>query len=173
METKSIAEVSRFSVFILLALVGASVVARAAPDDTAKIRDLEARFSAAFNGKNVNEIMKVYVPGKSLVVFDVIPPRQFVGADAYRKDWEDLFTMFVGSLKFEISDLAITTDRNLAYSHSIQHLVGTDGKGQAIDLTVRVTDVYRKVKGQWLIEHEHVSVPVDLKTGKPDLASTP
>ena len=42
---------------------------------------------------------------------------------------------------------------------------------KAIDLTVRVTDVY--IKGHWLIVHEHVSVPVDLDTGKPDLSSKP
>jgi hypothetical protein len=27
--------------------------------------------------------------------------------------------------------------------------------------------------GRWLIIHEHVSVPVDLDTGKPDLSSKP
>jgi hypothetical protein len=31
---------------------------------------------------------------------------------------------------------------------------------------VRVTDGYKKVNGQWLIAHEHVSVPVDLTTMK-------
>ena len=36
-----------------------------------------------------------------------------------------------------------------------------------IDLVVRLTRVYRKIKGRWLIEHEQVSVPVDLDTDKP------
>jgi ketosteroid isomerase-like protein len=40
-------------------------------------------------------------------------------------------------------------------------------------LIVRVTDVYKKAHRRWLIVHEHVSVPVDLDTGKPDLASKP
>ena len=61
----------------------------------------------------------------------------------------------------------------MGFSHSIQHLTGTDTKGQPVDVTVRVTDVYRKIKGTWLIVHEHVSVPVDLDTGKPDLSSKP
>jgi ketosteroid isomerase-like protein len=46
-------------------------------------------------------------------------------------------------------------------------------KGQPIDMVVRVTDGYRKVDGNWLIAHEHVSVPVDFATGKPDLMSKP
>jgi hypothetical protein len=33
--------------------------------------------------------------------------------------------------------------------------------------------VYRKIKGHWLIVQEHVSVPVDLATLKPDLRSQP
>jgi uncharacterized protein (TIGR02246 family) len=157
----------------LAALCTFACRADAAAGDEAKIRALEARFAAAFNAKDVDAIMKLYVPGNSLLVFDVIPPRQYVGAQAYRKDWENLFAMFKGPVKFEVGDLAITTDRTLAYSHSIQHLTSTDANGRSIDLTVRVTDVYRKVKGEWLIEHEHVSVPVDLDSGKPDLASKP
>jgi uncharacterized protein (TIGR02246 family) len=141
--------------------------------DEAKIRALEAQFAAAFNAKDADAIMKVYVPDESLVVFDVVPPRQYVGAKAYRKDWQDFFGSVKGPLKFEISDLSVTAAGPLGYGHSIQRISGTDAKGQPIDLTVRVTDVYRKIKGNWLIVHEHVSVPVDLDTGKPDLSSKP
>jgi uncharacterized protein (TIGR02246 family) len=149
----------------------ASTQAWAAPNDVAQIRALEDRFVAAFNAKDVDRIMKVYVPDESLLVFDVVPPRQYAGAKAYRKDWEDLFATFQGPLKFQITDLAVAADRTFGYGHSIQHVTGTDTKGQPVDLTVRVTDVYRKIRGNWLIVHEHVSVPVDLDTGKPDFMS--
>jgi uncharacterized protein (TIGR02246 family) len=149
------------------------VSAWSAAGDEAKIQALEDRFVAAFNAKDVDAIMKVYIPDESLFVFDVVPPRQFVGATAYRKDWEGLFAAFKGPLKFEISDLKITAVGAVAYSHSIQRVSGTDPKGQPVDFTVRVTDVYRKIKGNWLVVQEHVSVPVDLATGKPDMASKP
>ena len=55
---------------------------RADSGDEQAIRDLESRFAAAFNTKDVDAIMKVYVPDRSLFVFDVVPPRQYVGADA-------------------------------------------------------------------------------------------
>ena len=44
-----------------------------------------------------------------------------------------------------------------------------------MDMTVRLTDVYRKVDGKWLIVQEHVSVPIDFSSGKPvpDLMSKP
>jgi ketosteroid isomerase-like protein len=145
----------------------------AAQSDEAQIRALESRFAAAVNAKDVNDIMKVYIPDESLVVFDVVPPRQYVGADAYRKDWEGFLTQLMGPAKFGITDLHVFTAGPLGYSHSIQHVQGTDTKNQPIDLTVRVTDVYRKIKNDWLIVHEHVSVPVDLDADKPDLSSKP
>ena len=46
-------------------------------------------------------------------------------------------------------------------------------RGQPIELVVRVPDRYRKVDSNRPIAHEHVSVPVDVTTGKPDLMSKP
>jgi uncharacterized protein (TIGR02246 family) len=154
-------------------LTAAPTFVQAASADEASIRALESRFAAAASAGDVNAIMKVYVPDETLVVFDVIPPRQYVGAEAYRKDWAGFVGLFKGPVKFEISDLSVTVDGKMAFSHSIQHILGTDTNGKTVDLTVRVTDVYRKIKANWLIVHEHVSVPVDLDTGKPDLSSKP
>jgi ketosteroid isomerase-like protein len=156
-----------------VALLSQATAAKAETKDEAQIRALENRFAAAFNAEDVNAIMKVYVPDQSLFVFDVVPPRQYVGAAAYRKDWENLLGGFDGPIKFEISNLAIVADGSIGFSHSIQRLSGKSKKGEPVDLTVRVTDGYRKVNGRWLVAMEHVSVPVDLDTGKPDLQSKP
>ena len=142
-------------------------------DARADIRALEDRFVAAFKAKDIDGIMNVYVPDQTLVIFDVVPPRQYVGAAAYRKDWQTFFDSFDGPITVELTDLDVVTDRNLAYSHSIQRVAGTDKHGKKLDMTVRVTDVYKKARGRWLVIHEHVSVPVDLETDKPDLSSKP
>ncbi len=52
-------------------------------------------------------------------------------------------------------------------------MIITRKDGSKFSFTVRVTDGYRKVNGKWVITQEHVSVPVDLATSKPDLASKP
>lgn len=139
----------------------------------AQIKMLEDKLAAAVSARNVDAIMSAYVPDQTLFVFDVVPPRQYVGAQAYRKDWIDFLAMFKGPVQLQINDLSVQADDKMGWGHSIQHVSGTGTKGQPINLTVRVTDVYRKIKGQWLIIHEHVSVPVDLDTGKPDLSSKP
>ncbi len=47
--------------------------------------------------------MKSYVQDNSLFVFDIGVPRQYVGAAAYRKDWQTFFATFKGPLKFDIT----------------------------------------------------------------------
>ena len=155
--------------------LSAGLPARAQMKDEQEIRALEDRFAAAFNAKDLDAIMKMYVPGNDLFVFDVGVPRQHVGWDDYKKDWQDFLAMFSGPIKFEISDLSITSDGMIAYGHSIQHVSGKAADGSSMDMTVRVTDVYRKMDGKWLVVQEHVSVPIDFSSGRPmpDLMSKP
>jgi uncharacterized protein (TIGR02246 family) len=139
--------------------------------DQAKIQALETRFVAAFKAKDVNAIMALYMPGDALIVFDASPPRQYTGWAAYKKDWEDFLAPYPGPADLKLTDLDITVGGDVAYSHSIQHVILTDKDGKKVEFTVRVTDGYKKVNGAWLISHEHVSVPVDFETMKPVLDS--
>jgi ketosteroid isomerase-like protein len=144
-----------------------------AAGDKAAIEALEAQFVAAFNAKDVDAIMRVYEPGSGLFVFDVTPPRQHVGWADYKADWEGTFKSMPGPFHFSISHLSVTVVGPVGYGHSIQKVLFTRANGSKGELTVRVTDVYRKIHGKWLIVQEHVSVPVDVDTGKADLLSKP
>lgn len=154
----------------------ASVRASAADstrNDKAAIAALEQRISTAVQAKNANSILANYVTGDTLLVFDAIPPRQYQGWQAYRDDWQGVLDQCADSPKMKITDLAVEVEGSLAYSHSIQHFACTGAKGNAIGLTMRTTDIYRRINGKWLIVHEHNSVPADLATAKADLASKP
>ena len=135
--------------------------------DIADLKAVEDRFMMAFRAKDVN------VPDESLVVFDVTPPRQRNGAEAYRKDWEEAFSRFDGPLEAEISDVDVTAGGDVAYVSSIHHVTGTMKGGKKVDYTVRVTDGFKKINGKWLIAHTHVSFPVDMRTGQADIESKP
>jgi uncharacterized protein (TIGR02246 family) len=143
----------------------------AAPSDEAQIQALEKQFVAAVQAKDPAKIMAVYAP--DIFVFDLVPPRQYVGQAAYKKDWENVFAGTVGPVKFSVANLSITAAGTVAYSHSIQTIGWTGKNGKATSIVVRVTDVYRKADGKWLIVQEHVSAPIDLDTGKPDMMSKP
>lgn len=142
-------------------------------DDEAAIRALQDNFAAAINAGDIDGVMKSYIADKSLVVFDVVPRKEYYGADAYRKNWEDFFSRFKGTPKLTIINLRITVDGNVAFGHSFMNTKGTDMQDHAVDRTVRVTAGYRKIGDNWLIVHEHISVPVDLATGKAAPVTTP
>ena len=146
---------------------------RADSNDIVQIQTLENNLAVAAEARNLDAIMNTYVPDETLFVFDVIPPREYVGAKAFRKDWDEFLGSTKGPLKYSITDMAVVVVSDVAYGHSIQRIVATGVKGDPLDLTTRVTDVYRKLRGRWMIVQEHISIPVDLDTGKPDYASKP
>ena len=160
---------------LLIGMIFSSVALRvdAQSNDEKAIWALNQRFSAAVKAKDINQIMSVYVPDERLFVFDAVPPRQYVGAKAYRKDYEAFFAAFPGPAASEVTDLRITVAGTLAFSHGIDTWTLTDKEGTRVTLVFRVTDVYRKIKGKWLIVHEHLSFPVDPATGTADLLSKP
>jgi uncharacterized protein (TIGR02246 family) len=144
----------------------------AGPSDRAQIQALEKGLNAGVNAKDAKKVMSYYAR-QGLFVFDVTPPRQHVGWADYKKDWDDLFAAYPGAISNEISDLSITVSGDVAYGHSIQDGHFTAADGSKTEVVVRVTDIYRKIAGKWLIVQEHVSVPVDLSTMKADPLSKP
>jgi uncharacterized protein (TIGR02246 family) len=118
----------------------------------------------AFRSKDINAVMSALAP--PIVSFDVVAPLAYIGREAYRKQWERLFASYQGPIEYEIRDLSITAEHDVAFSHSINRIRGTLKNGQKTDFWLRMTACWRRIDGQWLIEHEHVSVPVDLEGGK-------
>ena len=93
-------------------------------DAAGDIKTLQEAFIAAFRAKDLDAIMKFYAADEKLLVFDVVPPRQFVGAAAYREDWKEFLDTIDGPLTVEMTDFAVEADSNLAWGHSIQHVAG-------------------------------------------------
>jgi ketosteroid isomerase-like protein len=108
-----------------------------------------------------------------LVVFDAVPPRQYVGARVLRKDFDDLFAIFPGPNSSQFEDLHVTTVGTLGYAHGIGTFNLTDKAGKQVTWVFRLTDALRKLNGKWLIVHEHVTWPVDPATDKADFLSRP
>jgi uncharacterized protein (TIGR02246 family) len=130
----------------------------------AAIRELIGGFVKAIRAKDINGVMSVYAP--DLVAFDVVPPLQYVGAEAYRRPWQEVFELYQNPIHYEVRDLSITAGDDVAFSHSLNRISGTMKNGQKTDLWLRWTACYRKTNGKWLIAHLQISVPVELGKGK-------
>jgi len=130
----------------------------------AAVRELIDAYVEAIRSKDIEGVMAAYAP--DLVAFDVVAPLQFVGAEAYRKIWREIFETFEGPIPYEVRDLSIAAGDDVAFSHSLNRNSGTMKTGQKADLWLRWTAGYRKIDGEWRIAHVQVSVPADLRTGR-------
>jgi uncharacterized protein (TIGR02246 family) len=130
--------------------------------NAAAIRSRIETLAQAIRDKDVDTLMTHYAPEN--VTFDLQPPLQVNGADAYRKNFETWFATIDGSIGYEITDLRIMAGDDTAFSHSVCKVTSTRINGEKANYAVRVTSGFRNIAGQWMITHEHVSMPIDMRT---------
>jgi len=94
-----------------------------------------------------------------------MPPSQ-VDARHYRQNFERWFAMMPSAIEYEIHDLRIAANGDVAFSHNLGHVKATRANGEKADYWVRATVGFQKRNGQWLVIHDHVSMPFDMETGK-------
>src|SRR5262245_23419266 len=114
--------------------------------------------------------MTLYAP--DLISFDLTPPLRYFGADGKRRAWQEAFAAFSGPIAYDVHDLQVTTNGELAFVHSHNHVETTLPSGP-IDMWLRWTACFRQIDGVWLVVHDHVSVPADPAHGQAVLNLTP
>lgn len=122
-----------------------------------QIRRILDHWAEAVRAKDVDGVMSHYVT--DIVAFDLAPPLQYRGADAYRENWEAWFPTFRGPIGYELHDLNIVASEDLAFCHSFNRITGTRTSDEKTDVWVRATVCCRRIDGKWKIVHEHQSVP--------------
>jgi len=132
--------------------------------DEAAIRQRIEELVEAIRAADLEGLKSIYAP--DIVSFDVGPPLQHIGARAKWKNWEEAFTVFQRPLDYEIRGLTITLDGDVAFAHGINRLTGTLKNGSRGGSWVRATLCFRKIDGDWLVVHDHASVPLDLESGR-------
>jgi ketosteroid isomerase-like protein len=157
--------IAMLPIAVLAALIfGWCPTARA--DDQQTISKLERKIATITNG---DEAMKYWERGDDIELFDVMgPPREFVGYKAIH-DHADQFSGWT-DIKVDFLELKVISDGKLALAHSVQHAAMKVNR-KPFEMTYRVTDVWRKRDDQWKLVNSHVSLPVDMKTGKADMGS--
>ena len=133
-------------------------------DHEAEIRRLVEDQLQAVCAKDIDAIMAHYA--SEFAVFNVKPPFQIRGAMEWRRVWEASLAHFPASFGTETRDLVVTVGGELVVAHCFLRFAGLPGEPSWI----RVTSVYRRISGRWLIVHEHSSVPFDPETLRPVFA---
>lgn len=95
-----------------------------------------------------------------VLMFDVPPPFLSRGLDAYMETWKIFYPSQARPITFYFEQIEVTAGEDVAFATAI----GTCGYielGKRIDLKFRLTMGFQKRANQWLIIHEHHSIPAE------------
>ena len=91
-------------------------------------------------------------------MFDVPPPFQSEGLEAYRKTWDLFFSTMADPPTFDFSDVRVTVGTDLAFATAHGKCLSREKDGVA-EVHFRLTMCFEKRDDAWVIVHEHHSEP--------------
>jgi uncharacterized protein (TIGR02246 family) len=120
------------------------------------IRQLVEDWAKAVRDRDIDAIIAHHAD--DIVMFDVPYPFQSVGIDAYRETW-DLFFKYTEPGVFDIQQLEIVADENVAFCITIMKCSDKSNSTDFVTLDFRLTIGLKKINNEWTIVHEHHSIP--------------
>jgi uncharacterized protein (TIGR02246 family) len=126
-------------------------------EDTAAVRTVVESWLAAVRRRDIAGILQNHSP--DIVMFDVPPPFQSRGIEAYRKTWDLFFSWSSDPVAFDVTEMSITAGADVAFAAAAMRCAGPGANGEPESLDFRLTVGLRKIDGRWTITHEHHSVP--------------
>jgi uncharacterized protein (TIGR02246 family) len=125
--------------------------------DESEIRELIENWARAVRTKDLDGILDRHAP--EILMFDVPPPIQSMGREAYKKTWDVFFAWAKDTGVFDIVELNITAGSDVAFATALMRCAGTEANGGKTELDFRLTVGLRKIDGRWIVTHEHHSLP--------------
>ena len=123
----------------------------------AAIRELVQSWARAVRAKDLDGILANH--STDILMFDVPPPLQSKGIEAYKKTWELFFSWSNDPVVFDIKDMDIIAGSDVAFVAALMRCAGTEKNGERIELEFRLTIGLRTIGDQWMVLHEHHSIP--------------
>lgn len=145
--------------FFSLAFLLPALAKTNAPADVAAIKAAEWKFAST---SNIDRLVSFYTP--QAVVIDAFTPGFYVGKAAIRADYAPQVAP-LNAMRPNAIDLNIVTDGKMACAFSQQNISVVLKSGVVFKTVYRIQDIWRKVNGSWLIVQQHVSYPIDYRTG--------
>jgi ketosteroid isomerase-like protein len=122
-------------------------------------RRIEA-IAQAIREKNLDDLLSFYA--RDVEVFDLRASLNVTGAGAYRNNLENWFDSFDGPLGFEYHSLHVAPGESTAFCHYLALVTGARPGGRTSGYWVRGTTCFERQDGEWLVTHEHISIPAQM-----------
>jgi uncharacterized protein (TIGR02246 family) len=125
-------------------------------DDTRHNEALIRRWADAVHTRNLAAVVEYH--GHDIVMFDVPPPDGGVrGIEAYREVWPPFFEWQRQGALFEIEELDVTADGDVAFAWALLRCGMPDEIERDPTIRLRLTIGLRRRDGRWVVTHEHHS----------------
>jgi len=136
-----------------------------------RIRALIEDRIPATAGKDAAALSSPYTA--DAVLFDAVGPLRSAGTDAQAHRVAEWLSAYRGPIDYQIRDLEITAGEQVAFCHYLYRVGGTMTDGTVVGMWLRSTVCLRQAGQDWLVTHEHTSVPFDGATGAASLTLGP
>ena len=127
--------------------------------DEVAIRDIVESWADAIRRRDFDGILQNH--SSDIVMFDVPPPFQSKGIEAYKKTWDLFFSCSSDPVVFDIITMTITAGTDVAFVVATMRCTEPGPGGVRKGLDFRLTIGLCKIGDQWIITHEHHSVPAE------------
>jgi len=121
------------------------------------IREQIENWAKAVQNKDLDGILANH--SADILMFDVPPPIQSKGIDAYKKTWDLFFDWSPDNPVFEIREINITAGSDVAFATVLMRCAGRTENESGLDF--RLTVGLRKISDRWIVTHEHHSIPAE------------
>lgn len=155
----------RWLLYVAMALAGALLTfvgarAQQHASDDAKFRKLIDDYCAAWNTGNADAPAKFYAKDNGLIFYD-LAPFAYHGWKEYHDGVQKEFfaNMASGSLTAG-KDLKVSRHGTVAWTTVSMHFSEKTKDGKAVEAEVRYTGIWEKRGANWVLVHEHLSVPM-------------
>lgn len=130
-----------------------------APKDVAAIKALENYIQTE---TDMEKLAPYYAP--NALVLDIYAPGIYKGREQIKAGFAPQLAT-IRSMKHDMTEMNVATNGRFACAAMQIHFDTVLKSGQALKMSVREIDAFKKIGGKWQIVQQHVSLPVDAKTG--------
>jgi ketosteroid isomerase-like protein len=122
-----------------------------------EIREILEEWARATREGAQEEVLRNHEP--EVVIYDVLPPLKYDGAEAYRKSWDEWQPDTEGEFHFDLHELEVSAGRDVGFAHGLIRCAGRTVEGREFEDWVRATFCLRRHDAGWRVAHQHISMP--------------
>jgi ketosteroid isomerase-like protein len=130
-----------------------------APTDVAAIKSIETKMATE---TDMDKLIGNYA--EDATVLDIYAPGIYKGRDQIYAGFAPQMAA-IQSMTHKMAEMNVATNGNFACAASQIEFDAVLKDGKKMSLSVRQLDAFKKIGGEWKIVQQHISLPIDAKTG--------